>query len=117
MLDTFVRRRAHVAYNLRMRFARLSESWLVRLVLCSFALALGAATARFTDIARRDLTREPPEPLQLAPAVEARPRAHERTRAVRTSEDLTGAQSLRASVRNTGKPSSSARASRLLRAP
>lgn len=90
MHDTFVRSGAHVAYNLRMRFARSSESWLVRLVLCSFALALGAATARFTDIARRDLTREPAE---------------------------TDAQSLRASVRNTGKPSSSARASRLLRAP
>jgi hypothetical protein len=81
-----------------MRFARLSEGWLIRVVLCSLALALGIATARFTDIARRDLTREP----SGASVHEVEP---------------TPAQSLRASVRYTGKPSSSARASRLLRAP
>src|SRR4051812_9093665 len=100
-MHTFVRSGARVAYNLRMHLtrhrARPLDGWLACLFLCSLALALGVVTARYTDIARRDLTRAPPR--------------------ARFEPEPGFDQSLRASVRYTGSPSSSARASRLLRAP
>jgi len=61
-----------------------------RIALCLAALAAGALAARFTNIARHDLTR---------------------------MGESASYSSLRASVRYTGSPSSAARASRLLRAP
>lgn len=64
---------------------------LARLALCFLALAAGTALARYTDIARHDLTKLTPLSASYA--------------------------RLRASVRYTGSPSSVARASRLLRAP
>jgi len=35
----------------------------VRLIVCSLGLGLGVVTARYTDIARRDLTLAPPPPV------------------------------------------------------
>jgi hypothetical protein len=61
----------------------------LRLSLCATAFALGAALARYSNVARHDLTR---------------------------SLDVIAAQHLRASVRYTGRPSAAARTSRLLRA-
>ena len=113
-MHTFVRSGAHVAYNLRVRLTRLcarpSDSWLFHLLACALALGLGVATARYTDIARRDLT-------VAVPPVEAHDLSPREPAVERLEPGLTGAQRLRASVRYTGKPSSSARASRLLRAP
>ena len=62
----------------------------LRLTLCATAFALGAALARYSNVARHDLTR---------------------------SIEVVATQPLRASVRYTGRPSSAARTSRLLRAP
>lgn len=69
----------------------------VRLGLCFAAVGAGIALARYTDIARHDLTR----------------RATERNE----RNEQVAYDRLRASVRYTGSPSATARASRLLRAP
>ncbi len=72
-----------------------AQALALRLLICATGFALGASLGRFTDVSKHDLTRA------LVPRAPVYVRA----------------QALRASVRYTGKPSSSARTSRLLRAP
>jgi hypothetical protein len=54
----FVQGTSALSYNLRMRTWDRASAWAFRLLLCLSALSLGWATARYTDIARYDLTRQ-----------------------------------------------------------
>jgi hypothetical protein len=57
---------SEASYNLRMRLWDRAAALAFRVLLCLMALGIGWATARYTDIARYDLTRLPNQSLRAS---------------------------------------------------